>query len=297
MKIKLALLFAALALAGCGEGETLDVDHVLSVSDYRFTLGGQPAVTINFGGDETNHLAVSMLRADVREGFEAYSHSPENAHITADAQWRGAYFVEGPGIAGTSYYVAVESLDPQAKKATLLVAVDLSTADGARHVMMDARRFEIAGEQFDHLVTMPPHEIRPLPKTIGGKPTRQFIQAFATEYVAQFGSLLSGFESHRENMDERGFNAFRRGWLAKYSPRRKYYEGLLEKDRAALLDSGLDRLITGFIELDLSALHLWTYLRHGDKSLLEVVKTHSRETLLYLKRLDEDHRLNLKLGG
>ncbi|SMF94403.1 hypothetical protein SAMN02949497_1718 [Methylomagnum ishizawai] len=144
----------ALMAAGCGEAEPLDVDHVLSVTDFPFTLSGRPAVTVHLGGDQDNHLSITLRREDIRAGFEACLHCDVTGPVAVDADWRGTHFVHGAPL-GTSYFVAIEAIDPATKKATLRVAVDLSAADQSRHIMMDARRFEVSGTDFDHL-TQPP---------------------------------------------------------------------------------------------------------------------------------------------
>ncbi|BBL73998.1 hypothetical protein [Methylomagnum ishizawai] len=144
----------ALMVAGCGETETLDVDHVLSVSDTDMQASGKPIVIVKLGGDDTDHLDITLRREDIRAGFESATHGKNPGYAHADAFRSGVHFLDNAQL-GSTHFIAIESLDPSTRKAVLQVAVYLCDFDGARCAAMDARRFEISGSDFDHLTQSP----------------------------------------------------------------------------------------------------------------------------------------------
>jgi hypothetical protein len=131
--------------------------------------------------------------------------------------------------------------------------------------------------------------------TIDDKTVNDFIRKFSDDYNMQFWYLVMGYEDVRKDRYIEGFYNFRKDyWHPDYDKKRAYYHALLEKNRAYLFKTGLDQLISGFVGIALAEVHLNSYLLHGDREKIDIVRREHKDVMDRLTKLNRERKLKLQ---
>lgn len=128
------------------------MDKVLSVSDYDYTLRNKPAVSVDFGGDETNYFSVTIHRSNVREGFSAeLSRQSGSDQIDASMSLKGkSYFQSGKHDTWLKF--SIDQLDAAKKQAVVTVSGVFVAPLTDEYITVNESTAVISGQNFDNFV-------------------------------------------------------------------------------------------------------------------------------------------------
>lgn len=130
----------------------LVMDKVLDVSDFDFTLRNKPAVSVYFGGDETNYFSVTIHKSNVREGFSAQlNRQPGSDQIDALMSLKGkSYFQTGKHDTWLKF--SIDQLDTAKKQAVVTVSGVFVAPLSDEYITVDKSTAVISGQNFDNFV-------------------------------------------------------------------------------------------------------------------------------------------------
>lgn len=132
--------------------DTESVEYsVLSVSDFSFTIKGQPAVSVAFGVGDGQYCSMTIPRSSVKAGYVGKSEQDAGAVISGTCFWNGKTYLESskhPTVAS----LAINSLDEATREAEIAVSLHLVEPTINEYLTVDNWQFVIDGEQFANLV-------------------------------------------------------------------------------------------------------------------------------------------------
>ena len=157
MKTSIYVLLAGLILFGLtacfDDVKVLNVDKVITVSDFPYTLKDKPAVIILLGRDNEHTVSVTMQREQIRPGY--VSILPANVPIypmSIDVIWGDKSYVMSTKH-GTNAEFHIKRIDRSKRVATVTVTGRLvNPKDFSDFSEIMESTLEITGTNFDHLI-------------------------------------------------------------------------------------------------------------------------------------------------
>ena len=164
MKKILGIVFAvvtALGIGGCSseskkdESKSYNISEptkIFSVSDYSYTLGGKPAVSIMFGPSKTTFINLTILKQDLKEGSVIDSTKGNvSKKISISFLLEGVSFTLRGKVPASYVKLKIESLDRTKQEAIISIDAKLFTDNGGSSVDIK-NKIVLSGENFINLM-------------------------------------------------------------------------------------------------------------------------------------------------
>lgn len=128
------------------------MDKVLAVSDFKYTIDNQAAVSIIVCIDKENFADITLLRSNIKEGYIINSKSRDmNEFISATATYNGAMYDQSEKH-DTSLNLTIQSIDQRSKKAVITYSGKfIDTKSLSKYLYIPPTTVTITGKNFDNL--------------------------------------------------------------------------------------------------------------------------------------------------